>query len=339
MFWKYHDMLFANQRQLKRNHLEKYARKIGLDMDQFKAALDTKRHKAAVDADIQEGGGVGVGGTPTVFINGEKAKGFDFNKLKAQVDPMLIAKGYKLEDLPSELRHQIPVGNSTIKGPSNAPITIAEFSDFECPFCSSAGREVSKLAKMYPKHVRVVFKHFPLSFHKKAPLASQASLAANEQGKFWEYHDLLFANQQKLDRKYLIQYAEKLKLNVARFKQVLDSGIFKEQVDNDMALGRKVGVQGTPSMYVNGKPIKLGRPLMAKLVKAVELEMKRLKIKSPMSEAKLKKLGVDLSVKPKPRAAKPKPRAAVRKAPPKGRAASGMCKPGSGTQCAPPKKR
>ena len=335
-------MLFANQRQLKRIHLEKYARKIGLDMEQFKAALDTKRHKAAVDADIQEGGGVGVGGTPTVYINGEKAKGFDFKKLKAQVDPMLAKKGYKIDELPTELRHEIPVGNSDIKGPRNAPITIAEFSDFECPFCSSAAQAIPKVLKLYPKQVRVIFKHYPLSFHKKAHLASQASLAAMEQGKFWKYHDTLFANQSKLDRNSLIEHAKKLKLNVFRFKQVLDSGIYKEQVDKDMKLGQKVGVQGTPSFYINGKAIKLGRPLVAKVVTAIELEMKRMKLKSPLSKAQLKKLGVDLTPKkkPKPRVVvKPKPRAAARKAPPARRAASGMCKPGSGTQCAPPKRR
>lgn len=344
-FWPYHDLLFANQRALQRHHLDGYARQVGLDMDKFRQALDTQKHKTRVDADINEGNGVGVQGTPSVFINGQPAGAFEFAKLKAVVDPLLIQKGYKAEDLPTAPRAEIKVGKAVLKGDRNAPITIAEFSDFECPFCSTAARQIPQLVKMYPKQIRVAFKHFPLSFHKKAHLASQASLAAGEQGKFWEYHDHLFANQSKLDRADLMAHAKQLGLNVERFQQVLDSGIFKEDVDNDLKEGQEAGVQGTPSFFVNGVSVTAGASLK-NMVTAIEKELKRLKLKSPVSAEELKKLGVDLSEKPEPRPL-PKPVTvpsvviAPGTPPPTVRPATGQCKPGTGTggtQCIPPSR-
>ncbi len=335
-FWEYHDLLFANNRKLKRKNLEEYARKVGLDMTRFGAALDTGRHKARVAAEILEGGGAGVQGTPTVFINGKKASGLSFAKLKAQVDPILLKKGYKLKDLPTGIRHEIKVGNSPMKGPRKAPVTIYEFSDFQCPFCSVAGLKVPSILKMYPKLVNVVFKHFPLSFHKDAPLAHQASLAAQEQGQFWKYHDLLFKNQRSLKRPALERYAQQLKLNMTRFKQALDSGIFKEQVGASIKQGGAVGVSGTPTFFVNGLPVK--SPGVKDIVTVIEKELKRLKIKSPVSKDKLKKLGVDLSAK------KPKVRPVVRvaprrAAPPARRAGAQKCLSGKSTKCVAPKKR
>ncbi len=99
----------------------------------------------------------------------------------------------------------------------------------------------------------VIFKHFPLSFHKNAQLASEASMAAHAQGKFWEMHDKIFANQKQLERPALEGYAEEIGLDMAKFKAALDNGEFTARVKADMAEGQRAGVRGTPSIYVNGR--------------------------------------------------------------------------------------
>ncbi|MDY7229730.1 DsbA family protein [Hyalangium rubrum] len=138
------------------------------------------------------------------------------------------------------------------KGPEGAPITIVEFSDFQCPFCSKANASVNEVLKSYEGKVRLVFRHFPLSFHAEAPKAAEASLCAQDQNKFWEYHDKLFANQQALKVDDLKKHAVDLGLDAARFNECLDSGKKAELVKKDMADGEKVGVTGTPAFFING---------------------------------------------------------------------------------------
>ena len=140
-------------------------------------------------------------------------------------------------------------------GPVDAPVTVVEFSDFQCPYCTKAAEAVDEIKKAYPDKVRVVFRQFPLSFHKDAHLAAQAALAAGEQGKFWEYHDLLFANQQALGREDLEKYAKEVGLDMKKFTTALDEGTYKEQVDKDLELGKQVAVQGTPTMFLNGQRV------------------------------------------------------------------------------------
>jgi protein-disulfide isomerase len=140
-------------------------------------------------------------------------------------------------------------------GPEDAKVTIVEFSDFQCPFCSKAADVVKQLKEKYGTKVRFVFRHFPLPFHQDAHLASQAAVAAGEQGKFFEYHDMLFKNQQKLAKASLEEYAKKLGLDLNKFKKALDSKSFAKTVDDDIALGKQVAVQGTPTMFLNGERI------------------------------------------------------------------------------------
>jgi protein-disulfide isomerase len=108
--------------------------------------------------------------------------------------------------------------------------------------------------------VAVVFKHNPLPFHKDAPLASEASLAANEQGKFWEYHDKLFENQRALKRENLDAYAQELGLDMGKFKSALDSGKYKAQIKADQKLASEVSARGTPNTFVNGRQVTGARP-------------------------------------------------------------------------------
>jgi protein-disulfide isomerase len=148
---------------------------------------------------------------------------------------------------------KIPVEGSPSRGPADARITIVEFSDFECPYCSVAVKEVATIQAAYPKDIKLIYKQFPLSMHPNAPLAAAASLAAKEQGKFWEMHDLLFANFHTLSRDNMLSWAKQIGLDVNKFKADLDSGKFQAIVKKDLSDGEAAGVYGTPAFFINGK--------------------------------------------------------------------------------------
>jgi protein-disulfide isomerase len=137
-------------------------------------------------------------------------------------------------------------------GPEDSKVKIVEFSDFECPYCSKAASVVQQIKEKYGNKVRFVFRQFPLPMHPHAHVAAEAALAANAQGKFWEFHDELFKNQQALERPQLEEHAKKTGLDMTQFKKSLDDKKFGEQVDADVKLGEKVSVQGTPTMFLNG---------------------------------------------------------------------------------------
>jgi protein-disulfide isomerase len=159
------------------------------------------------------------------------------------------------QPLSSEQMAALAAGDVPGFGPKDAKVTIVEFSDFECPFCSRAAAVASQIKEKYGDKVRFVFRQFPLSFHKAADGAAQASLAAHSQGKFWEFHDQLFQNQKQLDRQSLEGYAKAVGLNVDKFKQELDSKQHAERVEADVKMGNEVAVQGTPTMFINGKRV------------------------------------------------------------------------------------
>ncbi len=119
-------------------------------------------------------------------------------------------------------RIRVPL-EGPMKGPADAKVTIVEFSDFQCPFCSRVVPTIEKILKDYPKQVRLFFRHNPLPFHQNAPLAAEAAVAAEAQGKFWEMHDKMFANQQALDRAGLEKDAQEIGLDMTKFKAALDS--------------------------------------------------------------------------------------------------------------------
>lgn len=146
------------------------------------------------------------------------------------------------------------------KGPEGAKVTIVEFSDFQCPFCGRAAQTVDKVMATYAGKVRLHFRHYPLDFHKEAPKAHEASMCADDQGKFWEYHDELFRNQKALQPEQLKGYAKKLGLDAAKFDACLDSGKYKPAVDKDLADGQKLGVSGTPAFFINGVPLSGAQP-------------------------------------------------------------------------------
>ncbi len=145
------------------------------------------------------------------------------------------------------------VAGAPLRGVSSAPVLMEVFSDFMCPYSVKFNSTVQELQKQYPDKLRVAFRHFPLPFHQGAHLLGEASLCADEQGKFWEYHDKLMAEAKKREKPELVQIASELGLNTPKFVECLDSGRFVKKVDDDIALGRSNGVQGTPGYLINGR--------------------------------------------------------------------------------------
>ena len=134
----------------------------------------------------------------------------------------------------------------------DAPVAIIEFSDFECPSCGGAESAVRDVLTKYPSQVRFIFKHFPLPIHSHAEPAHEAALAAGAQGRFWEMHDLLFSNQTRLERYDLLQYAQRLNLDVHVYTLALSTHAYRPTVEENLAEARALGVSATPTFFVNG---------------------------------------------------------------------------------------
>jgi protein-disulfide isomerase len=147
-------------------------------------------------------------------------------------------------------------------GPEDAPITIIEFSDFQCPYCERASEVVKEVRERYPESVRVVYMHFPLeSIHPQARGAAEASLCAADQDRFWDYHDKLFENRKALSKDDLLRYATELELDVERFGQCVADRTHQDRVDQDMETGTELGVTGTPAFFVNGIMLSGAKPV------------------------------------------------------------------------------
>jgi protein-disulfide isomerase len=161
-------------------------------------------------------------------------------------------------------------------GPADAKVTLVEFSDFQCPFCGRFFSTLKQVEDKYAGKVRIVYRQYPIpSLHANALKAAEASLCANEQGKFWELHDLMFQEQNLLTIKDLKTKAGRLGLDQKKFDSCLDTGHYAEQVQEDMKEGGRVGVTGTPALFVNGVPIDGGAVGLDVLSKAIDKELAR----------------------------------------------------------------
>lgn len=148
---------------------------------------------------------------------------------------------------------EMPVDPARLRGDPRAPVTIVEFSDFSCVFCRRAESTLDALLAKYPGKVRIAYRDFPLrQLHPQAQMAAEASRCAGEQGRFWEYHDLLFTNAEKQSRDGLLEDARSLKLDTAQFDACLSSGRYKPQIDQDIQMGSRAGVMATPGFFING---------------------------------------------------------------------------------------
>jgi len=160
----------------------------------------------------------------------------------------------------------VSVDDDAVKGDLDAPVTIIEFSDYECPFCGRHYRDtLPQIISEYVDtgKVKLIFRDFPLGFHSKAQKAGEAAECAGEQGKYWEMHDKLFDNQDALSVDDLKAYAKELKLNTAKFDACLDNGDMEDEVKQDLADGQAAGVSGTPASFINGRFVSGAQPFSA----------------------------------------------------------------------------
>ena len=156
--------------------------------------------------------------------------------------------------------YAFPVGDSPAKGPADAWVTIVEISEFQCPFCQRVTPTIKQVRDAYGDDVRVVFKHNPLSFHNNAKNAAKAAECAREQGKFWEMHDVMFANQRELEAPKLEEYAKQVGLNTDQWKQCFTSTKYEDRIANDQQLANKFGARGTPGFFINGRFLSGAQP-------------------------------------------------------------------------------
>lgn len=150
---------------------------------------------------------------------------------------------------------ELPENGAPSKGAAKAPVAVTIFGDFQCPYCKRAKPELDKMLAAYPDKVRVVFRHLPLPIHKHAMLAAYAAEAAHKQGKFWPLHDELYKFNLNLEREMLTEYAKRVGLDVERWKKDIASPEVKARVEADVALAKKLGITGTPAVFVNGKQL------------------------------------------------------------------------------------
>jgi protein-disulfide isomerase len=180
---------------------------------------------------------------------------------------------YKVEYKMEPVRVEVAATGPS-RGPANAPVTIVEFSDFQCPFCSRLTPTIKQVEEKYGDKVRVVFRQYPLPFHQNAQKAAEASLCAADQGKFWELHDAMFANQQELGVDQLKAKAASLGMNAEQFNQCLDSGKHAAAIQADIKDGSAVGVNGTPAIFINGRFLSGAQPLEA-ITPIIDDELRR----------------------------------------------------------------
>ena len=243
--------------------IENAAKAAGQSVDAFLAQDNVKRLPAVTEAEIAQ----------FYQQNKDRAQGRTIDQLRGEIKPYLEARreqqaramlvdelkaksGAGVKVLLDPPRYVVPTAaDDPTRGNPAAPITIVEFSDYQCPFCSRVNPTLAKVRETYGDKVKIVFKDFPLPNHPQAPKAHEAARCAGDQKKYWEMLDAMFANQRALEVPALKQAARAIGLDGATFDQCLDSGRWAAAVRSDMALGEKMGVNSTPSLYVNGRAL------------------------------------------------------------------------------------
>jgi protein-disulfide isomerase len=274
------DRLFAVAGRVDRAGVELFARELGLDMIRFRAELDAGRHRAQIEADARAAVALGVVGTPAFFVNGRALPGNQ--PLKAFADVVdeelaraaregvgydaLVAKGRPTADVPQGERGAFRLAADQIYkvglglpghqiGPDDALVTIVVWGDLQCPACAKLAPILAHVRHRYGADVRMVYRHVPMQGHPEAALAAEAAVAAAEQGKLWAFHDLVLAQPGRLARADLEQLGEAAGLDLPRLRAALDDRRHREAVLAESADAMALGVDGTPTLFVNGHAI------------------------------------------------------------------------------------
>jgi protein-disulfide isomerase/Skp family chaperone for outer membrane proteins len=186
-----------------------------------------------------------------------------------------LRRNFKVVTYLDPLRANVVTAGYPSRGPANAPVTIVEFADFECPYCGALYPTMKQIEKNYADKVRLVYRQYPLTnVHRRAQKAAEASLCANEQKKFWDFYDSLFSNQNQLEDADLKQRAKTLGLNTTEFNSCLDSGKQAEAIQKDKDDAKKLGVSSTPTTFINGRLVS-GVRSYAEIREVIDDELKR----------------------------------------------------------------
>jgi protein-disulfide isomerase len=191
-----------------------------------------------------------------------------YDKIKPQLMQMMnrqalldrLKKNEPVKILLEPKRVVVDSGGHPALGAKDAPVTIVEFTDFQCPYCKATETTLKQLRDKYGDKIRLVHMDFPLPFHAHALDAANAARCANDQGKFWQFHDSLFANQSKMAPADLKAEAKTLGMNTTQFDACLDKAKYDSQIKADQAAGEKLGVDGTPAFFVDGRPLTGAQP-------------------------------------------------------------------------------
>ncbi len=293
-FWKFHDLAFANQKDLTPANFEKWAGEAGVDVAKFKAELKKPETAKKVKDDLEGNRKIGATGTPAFRINGVTLAGAQpFDRFKQVIDEQvkkadaLIKKGTAKNQVSLQLTKEnfkaapaadkkdaakaqqedttvwkVPVlKDDPVKGPSDALITIVEWSDYQCPFCSRVEPTIKKILETYPKDVRVVWKDNALPFHKDAKPAANLARAAYVKGgddAFWKAHEALFANQKALTDNFS-KIGKEVGLSDAEIKAAIE-GKYNDVIEASMELASDLNARGTPHFFVNGRRLSGAQP-------------------------------------------------------------------------------
>ena len=249
--------------------VDQAAKAKGVTSQAFVEAEVTRRRKPVTDTDVRN----------FYVQNTDRMQGRSFEQMSAAIQRYLDDQQQQnaRQELIAELKKSGPgirvmmdAPRTTVavnaddpsEGKADAPVTVVEYSDFQCPFCLRVMPTLKQLRTKYGDRMRLVWKDFPLAqIHPQAFVAAQAGNCAREQGKFWEYHDKLFANQGALQPDALKKYAAEVGLDAAKFNQCLDSSKYEARVQEALANGNRLGISSTPTVYVNGRMINGAQPI------------------------------------------------------------------------------
>jgi protein-disulfide isomerase len=288
-FWKFAASAFADQKSLGADAYARWARDAGVDATAFADPARAKAWSAKIDRDLEVAKKVGVDGTPAFFINGAMVSGAQPAEAFEQIitaamsqASALVAKGTPQDqvyakatdanyeapkeeeaDAPDTHVYKVPVGASPVRGGKDAPVTIIELGDYQCPFCRRAEETLGKLRTKYGDKIRVVWKDAPLPFHDRAEPAAELALEARaEKGDagFWAAHDALFAAKGLADAD-LERIARDLSLDVAKVKQAIAKQTHDKSIDADGEVADGFGASGTPHFFINGRRLVGSRPV------------------------------------------------------------------------------
>ncbi|NUN14446.1 MAG: thioredoxin domain-containing protein [Myxococcales bacterium] len=314
-FWEYRELLFKNQRTLGESDLFRFAEQLKLDMEKFKADTNDPLAKARLSADDSLAIKLAITGTPSFLINGRVLTGAQpFDQFRKVIDEELnkaetmLSEGVspeRLSALLTEMNRKQAAATTAAAGKPKSQekqedptalfavgthpqhiavggseqdtlVTMVVFTDYQCPFCSRLEPTLTTLREKYGNQLRIVFRNNPLPFHKDAMLAAQAALAANDQGKGWEFHQHLMNNQKTLDRADLDRAAMIIGLDIGLFRLGLNQNRYQDIVKVDMTDAQALGARGTPTAFINGKKVVGSRPTDA-FVQVIDAELERAK--------------------------------------------------------------